>query len=121
MLSAVNIRGFCEFQPVLLFLHLDVKAALLQNILFAAFLVAAVQATSGTNGSLGGFSGIAHAVLMQVAVRTGILMCLFVENEKRRKQFVMPKVAKILTQLSRALLHTLIPKNVLDRLAMHRR
>ena len=114
--SALNISGLCEFQLVVLFLHLDVKAALVQNILCAVFLVAAVRVAG-----IGDARGLMHAVLMQLAVGTGISVCLFVENEKRRKQFAMAKVAKMVTHQSRALLHTLIPKNVLDRLASHRR
>lgn len=119
--SAHNISALCEFQVVLVFLHSGARAALVQNIVCAALLVAAATRVSGGLHLERDVRGLLHAVVMQLVVGTGISVCLFVENEKRRKQFAMAKVARLVTRQSRALLGTLIPSNVLTRLASYRR
>jgi hypothetical protein len=119
--STHNISALCEFQVVLVFLHSGVRAALVQNLVCAALFVAAATRGPGGFHLVRDVRALFHAVVMQLVVGTGISVCLFVENEKRRKQFAMAKVARLVTRQSRALLGTLIPKNVLTRLASYRR
>lgn len=79
--SPTNISGFCQFQLVVIFLHLDVTASIMQNVLCAAILVVAVQC-AGIHDTL----GLVHSVALHLFVGMGVSVGCYVERQKARKQ-----------------------------------
>ena len=111
-LSSKNTVNFVEFQGILLLTGVSSKVALGQSLV-CGIMLGAGALLAGVNF----LTTVGYCLVFFLLFGVGVSCVCEYECQEARQHFSLCRVANMVTRKSTALLHTLIPENVLLRMA----